>query len=1045
MTAFKKPLCGLMAIIFTFVFIAATPLSVFAEDEETTFSAAEIELNKQKDKETGLQYIRIENDSAIEIVGYVGDATEVEIPARIGSLSVISIGANAFAGNEKIVSVKLHNDITSLGEAAFKGCKSLEVVEKIKSLDTIGVSCFEDCTSLKSFAIPDNVTNVAERVFANCTSLKTVEVHKNLKGVAKDAFEGTAWEKSMPDGPLSLGRILYSYKGNVKNVVVPEGVSIIEDAAFLGCESIETLELGYDVEEIGLYAFQNCVNLKSVKVNDALGVVEAGAFKGCSSLKSLDFSESTLATIGYEAFSGCKALSEVKLCETISDIGNYAFQGTSIKSISFDKNMASIGSNTFLNVKTLAKFDVVDKNKNFDVIDGVLFSEKGEKLICYPAAKLSGDEYVVPDSVKEIGEKAFYGSAVSVVSFGKDSSLERIGVSAFENSKITKITIPPVSVEKDDTSTFKIEPSTFKNATKLASVTLPVNLTYIGAEAFFGCSALKEIKIPDTVDEIANSAFKNAGLVSVNIGDGVAKIATEAFAGNAKLTDLYLGKRLEVIGDKAFSGCSALAVVNLPESLEAFSANVFADCEKLAKITVNSKNENYKSVGDVVYSADGKILVVVSSAPVSLEIAEGTEVISENSFDLAKSLKTITFPGSLKDIEANALDVTPWYTQQKDNAVYAGPVLYKVNGLIDEVVVKDGTTSIAANAVNNVAVKSVVLASTLETIGDYAFASSGLTSIVIPDSVTAIGVGAFYNAKALESVQLSNGIKVIEASVFKGCSKLGSVSIPASVQVISTDAFAGCTSLAEVKLTAVKKLEQYAFQGCTSIKEIVLPKTVETVDALTFFDCDSLARIEVADGNKKYKDIDGVVLTLGEGDEPAFDTLAIYPTGKIGKYTIPEDVKFVGDRAFYNCDELTEINFVEGFIRIGNESFFDCDKIKFVKVPESTESIGDYAFASCDELRDFHVLTNLTTYLENTFEGCNYFNYEMVYNAGEDGKSNTTTIIIIAVAVVVIGVIAYVIYNKKQKKLQKEILEKNKIKEEIAKQNEEAKASEDKE
>ncbi len=1037
MTAFKKPLCGLMAILLTFVFVAATPLSVFAEDEETTFSAAEIELNKQTDEETQLQYIRIEEDSAIEIVGYEGDATIVKIPARIGSLSVISIGAKAFAGNEKIETVKLHSDITKLGDEAFKGCTSLKNVEKTKSLDTIGVSCFEGCSSLEEFTIPDNVTTVAERAFADCTSLKTVEVHKNLKGVAKDAFVGTAWEKAMPDGPLSLGRILYSYKGNEKNIVVPKGISIIEDAAFLGCESIETLELGYDVEEIGLYAFQNCVNLKSVKINDALGVVEAGAFKGCTSLKSLDFSQSTLATIGYEAFSDCKSLSEVKLCETISDIGDYAFQGTSIKSISFDKNMAAVGPNTFLNVKTFEKFEVVDNNKNFDVIDGVLFSEKGEKLICFPAAKMSGGKYAVPDSVKEIGEKAFHGSAVATVTFGKDSSLERIGVSAFENSKITSISIPPVSVEKDDTSTFKIEASTFKNATKLASVTLPANLTYIGAEAFLGCSALKEIKIPATVTEIANSAFKNAGLVSVNVGDGVSKISAEAFAGNVNLTDVYLGKRLEVMGDKVFAGCSALATVTLPEALESFSANAFADCVKLAKFTVDSKNTNYKVVGDAVYTADGKTLVIVSCAPVKMDVAEGTEVIAANSFDLAKSVATISFPASLKNVKANALDVTPWFVAQKDKVVYANAVLYKVNGLVAKVNVKDGTVAIADNAFqNNAAVKEITLPKTLEVIGEYAFASSGLTSVVIPDSVTALGTGAFYNAKALTSVQLSSGIKVIETATFKGCDKLVNIVLPGSVQVVRSDAFAGCSALETVELTSVSEIANYAFQNCVVIKEINLPATLEVVDALSFYGCESLVKINVADGNKKYKSVDGVVLTLGEGDKPVFDTLSIYPAGKEGKYTVAEDVKFVADRAFYNCDKLTEINFIEGFVRIGNEAFFDCDSIEFVLVPESTESIGDYAFASCDVLREFHVLTNLTTYSENTFEGCNYFSYEMVYNAGEEGKSNSSTFIIIAIAVVVIGVVAYLIYNKKQKKIQKEIIEKNKIKEELEKQKE---------
>lgn len=1034
MTAFKKPLCGLMAILLTFVFIAATPLSVFAEDEATTYSAAEIELNKQTDKDTGLEYIRIEEDSAIEIVGYTGKSTSVKVPSRIGSLSVISIGANAFAGNKTIEEVILHSDITVLGDCAFKDCTSLKVIDKTKSLATIGVSCFEGCASLESFEVPDNVTTVPERCFYGCEALSEVEEHKNLKSVANDAFSGTAWENAKEDGPLNFGRILYSYKGDVKDIVIPKGVSIIEDGAFLGCESIQTLELGYDVEEIGLYAFQNCVNLKSVVINDALGVIEAGAFKGCKSLKSLDFSESTLATIGYEAFSGCEALSDVKLCETISDIGDYAFRGTSLKSIYFDKNMATIGVNTFLDVSTLAEFEVSDKNKNFDAIDGVLFSEKAEKIICFPEAKLAGDKYELPDSVKEIGEKAFYGAAVACVSLGENSSLERIGTSAFENSQISILGLKYSNVTK-------IEPSTFKNATELASFSLPEGLTYIGAEAFAGCSALEEIEIPDTVTDIANGAFEGAGLVSVNVGDGVAKLSSNAFANNSKLTDVYLGKRLEVISDNAFANCTSLVAVNLPASLEDITANAFAGCDNLATIVVDSNNKNYKSESNAVYSADGKTLIFVGKAK-DVKVAEGTEVISANAFDIAKDALTITFPATLKNVEGNALDVTAWYAAQ-DKIVYACNVLYKVKGLVANVTVKEDATAIADNAVmNNAAVKSISLPATIEYIGDNAFAASGIVDIVIPDSVLYIGSGAFNGATALESVQLSKGIKIIEASTFKGCGKLTSIVIPDAVETISADAFAGCVSLTELKMTAVKEIEQYAFTGCSAITEINLPKTIESVDPLSFYGCTKLSKINVEDGNEKFKSIDGVVFVLGEGDEPTFDTLAIYPAGKSGAYAVPADVKFIADKAFYNCDGLTAITFADGFERIGNESFYGCDGIKSVEVPESTKSIGDYAFAACGELRDFIVNTNLTVYAGNAFDGCPYFAYDLVYNAGEDGKSNTSTIIVIAVVIVLIAIVAYLVYNKKQKKLQQEIIEKNKIKEALESGKADAEAAE---
>ena len=129
MTACKKPLCGILAFILVFVFIAAAPVSVFAEDEQTTYSAQEIELNKETD-EDGFEYIPIGDGSALEIVGYVGTEKEISVPTRINSLSVISIGAGCFEGNTTVEVIKLHNDITTIGDGAFKNCTALKELKK---------------------------------------------------------------------------------------------------------------------------------------------------------------------------------------------------------------------------------------------------------------------------------------------------------------------------------------------------------------------------------------------------------------------------------------------------------------------------------------------------------------------------------------------------------------------------------------------------------------------------------------------------------------------------------------------------------------------------------------------------------------------------------------------------------------------------------------------------------------------------------------------------------------------------------------------------
>ncbi len=1014
MTAFKKPLCGILAFILVFVFVAATPISVFAEDEEVTISAKEIELNKET--EDGYEFIKVDAGSAVELVKYVGNDTEIKLPTKLGGLSVIAVGEGCFEGNSTVVSVKFNSEIVTVRDRAFKDCTALKEVTKTESLTSLGASAFEGCTALEEFEYPEAVTAVPARCFAGCTALKEIKEHKNLKNVAADAFEGSAWENAQPDGALSFGRVTYGVKGQVKNIEIPKGVSLIEDYVFIGCDYIETVTLGPDVEEIGLYAFQNCTNLKEVNFDDAIGVLEAGAFKGCTSLKAADFSEATLAAIGYEAFAGCTALETIKIPETLSDIGDFAFANTKFKEIEFGKNVNAVGANAFVGNTALETINVVDKNKEFSSIDGVLYNKNGGALVTFPAGRTG--TYELPQNVEEIRDYAFKNAKLSVVKLAEEPALRYIGLNAFEDSQLEEIEIS-ANVEK-------INSYTFKNAKKLAKVTFNDGLKYIAASAFEGCVALKEIKLPDTLHDIANAAFKETGLESVNVGDGVAKINSQAFAGNKNLTDLYIGKNVEKLGDGAFADCSKLVAVNLPASLMAFSGDAFSGCKSLSKITVDTDSKNYKSVGSAIYSADGKALVLAGCKNTkNIVVADGTEVIKANAFELAKNVAEISLPATVTEIQGNALDNTAWF-KNANGLVYAGKILYKVKGAVANVVVEEGTVAVADNAVNNPAVTTVLLPKTLVKIGDNAFADSSIVAIAIPGNVKNIGVGAFKDVKTLKTLTIADGVETIGAGAFEGCATLKAVAIPASIKLVPADAFAGCKKLSKVEIAGAEKIGKYAFSDCTALKTITLPATLTELDPVSFDGCTGLQSIEVAEGNAFYKSLDGVVLVANEETAEdgslVFETIALYPAGKKGEYAVPETVKNIADKAFYNCDALTAITFADGFGNIGAEAFYDCDAITTINMPESARGIGDYAFASCDELREFVVNSNLTDYADNAFDGCYYINYDAVTINVAD--SSASLLIIIAAVFVVIGVVWYLVYQKKQKKLEKEIQEK---------------------
>ena len=1021
MTSTKKLMSCILALLMLFTVTAPVIVSatdVAAAPTGLLFAPAPQEEILNMKTEGDFNYIKINEDTEIEIVGYTGSDTVVKVPSKINSVAVTSVGNYCFSGNETVTEIKLNSAVTNIGDGAFMNCTALKKVSSADSVTSLGVSCFEGCTAIEEYKVPDPVTAVPERAFFGCSSLKDVQYHKNLKNVAKDAFTGTAWENGSPDGALNLGRVLYSYKGDIKDLVIADGIEIIEQGVFIGCDTLKSVTFGEDVEEIGLYAFQNCANLETVTCGSAVSIVCAGAFKGCSSLKAVDFSVCTISAIGYEAFDGCSSLTDVKFNDTLTDIGARSFADTKITAVDLGKNVKEIGKNAFYGVETIEAFTVSEKNKDFSSADGVLYSKNGKDLILFPSAKTGAFE--VPQKVVSIKEGAFRGSDISTLTFAEDTALETIGAGVFEDSKIGSVALPETVTT--------INNSAFKNATELKEVTLGNAVTFIGASAFEGCLSLKTVQLPDSLRDIASYAFRNAGLESVLVGNGVRRIDTGAFYGNKNLTDVKLGESIEKLGTDAFAMCEKLTSLVLPASVEAFDATVVEGCKSLKNVIVDDGSVFFKNIDSSVYTKDGKALVLALTKNPAFNVANGTEVIGDNAFVLVPFVSSISFPSTLTYIKNGALDNTVWFNSVKSGVLYAGKLLYKVKGDVKSLAIADGTVAVADYAADNAAVSSVSFPATVKIIGDYAFKGSSLKNVSLPDGITEIGDGAFENTETLEGVTLPKALVSLGSATFKGCTSLTGIVIPETVEEIATDTFANCTSLKTVDLGKVKNIGKYVFSGCTSLEKIVFPSSLENVDPISFLGCENLTAVDVEDGNAKYKTFNGAVVEFNGEDE--WNKIVLYPQGKDGEFTVPENVTEIGDRAFYDCDGLTNIVFHGGFKNIGAESFFDCDGLTKIDMPDSARKIGSLAFASCNELREFVVNSNLTDYEDNAFDGCFYFNFDMVTINVADNSG--IVLGVVAVVIILVCVIGYFVYNKKQKKVEQEVLakiEKNKLRE----------------
>ena len=210
-------------------------------------------------------------------------------------------------------------------------------------------------------------------------------------------------------------------------------------------------------------------------------------------------------------------------------------------------------------------------------------------------------------------------------------------------------------------------------------------------------------------------------------------------------------------------------------------------------------------------------------------------------------------------------------------------------------------------------------------IKSYAFyGCTGLTSIVIPDSVTRIGFFTFFGCTGLTSIVIPDSVTQIEWHTIDGCTGLKSITIPDSV----------------------KLLWRLSFYACTGLTSITIGKGLEGFDRTAFLGCTGLTNIIVNDKNTKFSSIDGVLFNKEK------TTISLYPKGKKGAYTIPDSVTEIGKFAFSECTGLTSITIPDSVTSIGYSAFSGCRSLTAVTIPDSVTSIGDEVFSGCKGLAD---------------------------------------------------------------------------------------------
>lgn len=933
--------------------------------------------------------------------GNTPNLQQVTLPATV----LTTIGVSAFAGSG-LTSVNTTNTVIATIEAnAFEGCASLITATIGSTTATINSSAFADCIGLTTFSVGSGIRTMGNLVFDGCLALNSVTLAEGLTAIGTQAFKGCTALRTiiLPNSALSFGTNLfegsgvntvtmplrpvqyeYVLSGFTNNLTLSLSATTETDlpnnsfynfngSLVLVRPNLINITLPSNIQNIGETAFKNCINLTQISMHSGLKNIGIYAFEN-SGLLAIDLSGTLVREIAEGTFKNCTGLNAVKFDNNVNTIDDSAFYGcSSLGSIDIPSNIDYIGAYAFYGCRSLLKIDLsLAGSTNLAIVSESAF--EGCTLL---------NEVKLPANLSDIENNAFAGCS-SLLTFSIPNNNVTFGLSIFAGAGVTKITMPftdanyanifnglstvleiVFTVYNDSTSPKTLSATAFQNFNgslnkpTLSAITLPSNLTSIGASAFSGCSGLGSggITIPAGVLSIGGESFKNCSVLG-----GI------TFTGN-----------VQSLGDRVFSGCRNLTAIEIPTSVTAVGENVF---EKSGMTTVSMPARNdfvYSSIFNGFEHTPAVKSLALTLKPTGetvlpdgafanfnglgntpslsgITLPNDITIIGEDAFTACSELKTISLPGTIINIKANAfsfctglagMDLSVTQITQISSGTFEGC------SNLSSVIFKPGITSIGSRAF---------------------FGCSKLgTTITIPNSVSTIGANAFNNCTNLVTVNLGTGLTTISNNIFSGCTSITQVTMP--LQNLSyTTLFNGTGGAAKeltviftnnLAATPIAALPENAFStfngtlGKPKLVSVTLPSNLTSIGNSAFENCAYLSTILT---------IPAGLSTIGEAAFAGCLTLGSMDLSHT-------QVKRIEHDTFNGCTLLSSVSLSDEVSYLGNRCFYACKNLLAITVPSNVANIGEYAFYQCEKLNSIDlsrgsVITGLSIVSLSAFEGC---------------------------------------------------------------------------
>ena len=552
----------------------------------------------------------------------------------------------------------------------------------------------------------------------------------------------------------------------------------------------------------------------------------------------------------------------------------------------------------------------------------------------------------------------------------------------------TAVTVPTTLSGK---TVSEICENCFKDKTSINSIYIPSSITSVGRGAMSGCGALATLTIPFVGGSSTSNSFlgyifgawsysNNSNSVPSSLKTvvvtGGTSIESDAFYDCSSLTSITIPNSVTSIGSSAFRNCTSMTKIYIPSSVTTISApyssaSPFYGWNKDAVIYCGASSKpdgwgsdwNYygssgysleflKTIWNVaglpqqnadweyVEKNDGTMALVRylgTATAVTVPTTLSGKTVSEicgNCFKDKKSINNIYIPSSVTTISALYISDSPFYGCNSSAAIYCG-ASSKPSGW--------------GNGWNYYSSSSQ-----LKTIWNVAgFPQQNADWEYVEKTDGTIRVEKYIGsatAVAIPSTLSEKTVSEIQESCFNGKTAITSITIPSSVAIIGNNAFNGCSGLTRVNISDLAAWFNIKF-GSTNANPLYYAHHL-------YLNNTELTEITIPNSITKI------------------NAYALCGASAITSITLPNSVTSIGGYAFEGCRKLTSINIPAGVTSIGYDAFSGCSSLTSITIPDSVTSIGSSAFKNCTAMRRIYIPSSVTTISASSYSYSPFYGWD---------------------------------------------------------------------